>query len=622
MDVLGPENASHATRQAEAASAQLSHQTGNPGLRVENQLPGASDIASARSFFNPKMDIQAIASPLPAVDHSSAMAMKAASDAISPMLQIIMRLPGHVGIFSSFLECLKNLFMPHDLLANFNPGTLASHIDLGHSAGLTQLGHSLPSLAHPHAVDLSILPSSAHAFQATSHAFFGNVSSAHLHINAFDSWKQSMNVSAGVDINNPQFEGVTGADAHQASNISGQGDSLAGPGISAQAIIPKLSPEQTIFNSKFFESAGNINAGANNLLAANNTTSSITSSASSTAASSLTSSSTHISPSANSINAAIPKVTEHVTAQNSNGLSGMQAKALSLKDVLNKGNIAGHDIAKHVANNPFAKLAANTKLAFQTAQMDTTAITNNAYHVKSGDTLWQTTHQASHQTLSHTESTNCISSPNTTHANGSLANHYTVKSGDNLWKISKNLLGSGDKWTQLYKINTGIVGANPGMIFPGEKLHLSGFDANVVQPQHHVQHIEQLAHHTQQPAISHAQEQVAHHSQPTTPSVAHAQEHAVQHTQAASATVAHGPVVHNNPVIAQAKVQQAPIHQAQPHGLTVEQAPDQVLAGSGGAQAATNTTVNKAAEQAVANKAKSVVSFSLTPDLSFFDSKK
>lgn len=51
---------------------------------------------------------------------------------------------------------------------------------------------------------------------------------------------------------------------------------------------------------------------------------------------------------------------------------------------------------------------------------------------------------------------------------------YTVKPGDNLWDIAKNQLGDGTKWSDLYKNNQDIIGANPRLIQPGETLNIGG----------------------------------------------------------------------------------------------------------------------------------------------------
>lgn len=45
---------------------------------------------------------------------------------------------------------------------------------------------------------------------------------------------------------------------------------------------------------------------------------------------------------------------------------------------------------------------------------------------------------------------------------------YTVKPGDSLWAISKKLLGSGARYSELYELNKSIIGSNPNLIYPGQ----------------------------------------------------------------------------------------------------------------------------------------------------------
>jgi len=45
---------------------------------------------------------------------------------------------------------------------------------------------------------------------------------------------------------------------------------------------------------------------------------------------------------------------------------------------------------------------------------------------------------------------------------------YTVKSGDSLWAIAKQLLGDGSRWKEIYNANTGVIGSNPDLIYPGQ----------------------------------------------------------------------------------------------------------------------------------------------------------
>lgn len=52
------------------------------------------------------------------------------------------------------------------------------------------------------------------------------------------------------------------------------------------------------------------------------------------------------------------------------------------------------------------------------------------------------------------------------------ARTYTVKSGDSLWKISArhDVFGSGAQWRKLYEANKKVIGKNPNLIYPGQKL--------------------------------------------------------------------------------------------------------------------------------------------------------
>ncbi len=51
---------------------------------------------------------------------------------------------------------------------------------------------------------------------------------------------------------------------------------------------------------------------------------------------------------------------------------------------------------------------------------------------------------------------------------------YKVKEGDNLWNISKDNLGGGEHWKDLYSNNTDVVGSNPNMLHPGQHLNMNG----------------------------------------------------------------------------------------------------------------------------------------------------
>lgn len=58
----------------------------------------------------------------------------------------------------------------------------------------------------------------------------------------------------------------------------------------------------------------------------------------------------------------------------------------------------------------------------------------------------------------------------TTTTTGKTPIYYTVKSGDTLWGISTRFLGSGSRYTTIYNWNRNVIGSNPRLIRPGERL--------------------------------------------------------------------------------------------------------------------------------------------------------
>jgi len=49
---------------------------------------------------------------------------------------------------------------------------------------------------------------------------------------------------------------------------------------------------------------------------------------------------------------------------------------------------------------------------------------------------------------------------------------YVVKPGDSLSVIAQRELGAGRRWPEIYELNKEVIGANPNLIRPGQKLVL------------------------------------------------------------------------------------------------------------------------------------------------------
>ncbi len=49
---------------------------------------------------------------------------------------------------------------------------------------------------------------------------------------------------------------------------------------------------------------------------------------------------------------------------------------------------------------------------------------------------------------------------------------YTVQPGDTLWGIAQRAYGDPEDWDTIYSANKGVVGNNPNLIYPGQKLNI------------------------------------------------------------------------------------------------------------------------------------------------------
>lgn len=75
------------------------------------------------------------------------------------------------------------------------------------------------------------------------------------------------------------------------------------------------------------------------------------------------------------------------------------------------------------------------------------------------------------------------------------ADNYVVQSGDNLWNISKEHLGGGQNWHAIYEQNAQTIGSNPDLIHPGQNLaipnggsHMQVAHAGPTAPAHAATH--------------------------------------------------------------------------------------------------------------------------------------
>jgi nucleoid-associated protein YgaU len=183
--------------------------------------------------------------------HALLPGIPGASEPISPLIQLIMRMPGHLGLLSSLFEAVQNMILPHvdvlGQLGHFDFSTLVGH------------GHVLTALSDHVPVDLSAMSTDPHILHSLQEGVaggghVGDLSKLQLHADTTASYtKSALNVSGTVDLNKPQFEGAGSV---------GKGSALAPPGISEVSPSNHLAGVQRIFSQKLFEGVAPPNASA------------------------------------------------------------------------------------------------------------------------------------------------------------------------------------------------------------------------------------------------------------------------------------------------------------------------------------------------------------------------
>lgn len=550
-------------------------QIGDVAQHVQTQLTSTVDVKAAHQWVQPsggEMHLPNVgfggaesaslhAAIVPGGEqHAMAAAQQVGNQAISPIIQMIMKMPGHIGLVSSFFEALSSFFAPvQDLIGGLDASFLTAHIDAAastlHSAG-EHLG-----------IDISLIPDDAPIFSMDDGGGgFAELlpkdgstalSGSELKFNASevgDSTGNAMNTS-GYSDGGAQFEqvpnGLEAATSHVRDGIvtpqylaMDNGQAIFRPtmggfnGMSNSAIqVPSnVTPQQpTVIHPLTHQIAPHHPVGGGDL-----------------AKDGVINRLPEHAP---------PAIEQHAPALEQHAQHAAQPANDAAAD---RGTLLGHPHTRveHVVDQvtadpqaPEAGQPAGDQVADTTqAAPEQGAEATTTYTIKPGDNLWdiaqhhfgdglkwQEIYQLNHDviggdpTLIHPGTE--IQLPG---GGQELASNYTVQPGDNLWDISKAHLGGGQHWGELFHNNSDVIGSNPNLIHPGQHLDMNGganhsqlasANADPASPAHH--------------SASHAASHVAHHSAPHTPhthQVAHnapagdAQTHHVAHHGAADHT--------------------------------------------------------------------------------------
>jgi LysM repeat protein len=407
-------------------------------------------------------------------------ALTPGAEPISPIIQLIMRMPGHIGLLSSFFEALGALFMPlQEFLGAFNFADWLNHANAGLAASLSSMGEHMP-------LSLSLLPANAPIFGNLG-MHFGNLGT-NMANGQMTGLGDMASASTNGMTNLPQFGEISQVDL----NVGGHAD-FSQP--TYEAMNPMGNPHEIVPGDEFIQGQqlafdngggafrpqlGGVQGAGQNI------------------------------PQAQMPQQPAPQVPQtNQQMDMARPQTDVQPQAADQQSLIQQDG-AGQQVAQAPAEA-------------------------SPYTVKPGDNLWDIA--KSHlgdgtkwQDIYKLNQDVVGGNPDLIHPGAQLnlgdgnqltaSADYTVKPGDNLWDISKEHLGGGQNWHHLYEQNTGVIGNNPSLIHPGQHFNMPGGEhhatladasgAHAAHPTaHHATPHHTTAHHT--PA-HHAQ--TAHHSTP------------------------------------------------------------------------------------------------------------
>lgn len=234
-----------------AAQAQLSNVFGSPtDLSAISMAPTGAEAAALNPLAMPGAESQVLAG-----------LVAGANEPISPMIQLILKMPGAMGLLNSFFEFMANFFLNQttffDLL---NPAFLGANAYTAFSQAIHNIPMSL-SLLPSHAPILSSLTSlngmgntmfTSDLLSSKLNLSLGAAPSPAAGIKDFASFRTQFNVSGTPSLNRPMFEGVPSASGAGANGV------LAGPGMTDIGQANHIAGSTRLFSDKL--SGGSINS--------------------------------------------------------------------------------------------------------------------------------------------------------------------------------------------------------------------------------------------------------------------------------------------------------------------------------------------------------------------------
>ena len=408
------------------------------GTGAEQMMMHPPEAMLGRSMPAPGAEMAAVAPSIPGAESAALTLAPGAESAamlsgvtpgaepISPLIQLIMKMPGAMGVINSVFEFLGALFGGGNLIALFDPILWLQQASASLATFTISFVEGLPMAIMNNTLSPNTFFSSlADHFQKVA---VSSTSTQVGNVGAQPLANSSLNVSGPANLNKPMFE-QTDLIAQGPSTPNMYGD--WGP----QNFYATNSGQQLMGNYSQSPSVP-------------------------TTSTPPTSIQYHQAP------AATPHAPAHHTPAANHGASHHNTT---------------HYPRHQVEAAPRPSQAATTDGAAQPA---------GDYMVQKGDNLWQIAqdqlgdgsrwgeiYQLNNSTIG--------GDPSLIHAGTQLkmpdapiatadGGHYVVQSGDNLWDISRQHFGDGSRWTEIYQNNQAVIGDNPHMIHPGQQLDLQG----------------------------------------------------------------------------------------------------------------------------------------------------
>lgn len=461
-----------------------------------------------------------------------------AEQTVSPLINMITKMPGHIGFFSGLFEAIGAFFAPQlEALSNFG-------MQLGLDPSI--MGHISLGAPEHMSLDLSLLPDGAPilnmgdlkdlAGNGMGNLGAGDMLSSKLNASlgatsihgTYGSLQESLQISGpGSMLNKPVFEG-------------GQ---LSGPSLSQTQPAPQLAGNNRLFSDSIGAAGHSLNGqslGTTQSLPTNNGSLNVNGSTFGSEPAADLNSNQLLAMGPDGYQSTIGSMKANAVGAGSE-LGGMKAKALSLDstqpaDIKAHGMDIKHELkaadlkhgdAKHLdakaqtepkvkdagavrTHKSFDRLSHSVKpthhskpVTTETAKnpdqgpAQTKDLTKNltkepvkpqAQEVaqkpaeaqqqiaeSKQDKAFDTNAQNSDTTAENTNSDlNINNKLGTDKLGGGEVHSYTIRSGDCLWNIARDHLGSAAKWSDIYKMNSDIIGVNPDLIRPGTTIQLPG----------------------------------------------------------------------------------------------------------------------------------------------------